>query len=870
MCRFVQRKGMLHNYGIMELQYEEKENVRDMRRVRKVLSVLLLMALVVSTYTVPVLAEDTTVTMEVTGTYGQSDARAMLDLVNSFRQEADVWQWNSDNTTKTEFNKNGAKDIGVLTYDYNLEQIAMQRAMEVAISFSHTRTDGTSCFTATYGGSRSYAENIAAGSSTYEGAFTQWREENESYSGQGHRRAMLNKEYTAIGIGHVVYNGTHYWVQQFGFANSNVAQTTANDAQTTVEIGVVNSQLKGTPALSVTPESIQIKSGETADLPSVNIEFQLGDTWPATRKNTAEVAANWTAASDIITVANGKITANKGGNTQLKADVFGQTVTVDVEVESTCDHEWDAGVITKEATCTGAGVRTFTCSICKETREEEIEALPHQLEITPAVEATCTTAGSTEGKVCKVCNTVVAEVKTIPALGHDLSDWKVVTEPTWDTEGKEERTCSRCDFVESHPIASLSSGHEHSFTGEETIIKEATCTETGEKQIACASAPDCKAVETSTIPALGHDWSEWKVETEATWDTEGEQIRSCSRCGTEDSEVIKKLSETHVHVFNGAETILKEATCTEAGEKQTACFEPRCQEVKKEVIPALGHRYGNPSFEWSEDYKAAEAVFTCNVCNDMQKPAVAVTTKTSGSTVIYTATVAFEDKNYSDTKMVTVLPDKTEDGSDVRVVSQPGIRDIPEELQKIEVNGTKLNTENAIFTVMAEAIRKHSEYKNEENVQIYDVELQVYNTASKVWEKVTADNFPKDGVEVTLPYPDGTTKDGYDFSAAHLFAHDVNGHKAGEIEYPSVTKADEGVRFTVNGLSPIMLAWQEIPKEDPKSTKVPSSTSTQNPAGTKKAPKTGDMSDTGMLLLCLAASVGMMGYVLTYRKKRIY
>ena len=65
-----------------------------MRRARKVLSILLLMALVVSTYTVQAFAADTTAAMEVTGTYGQDDARAMLELVNNFRQEADVWQWN--------------------------------------------------------------------------------------------------------------------------------------------------------------------------------------------------------------------------------------------------------------------------------------------------------------------------------------------------------------------------------------------------------------------------------------------------------------------------------------------------------------------------------------------------------------------------------------------------------------------------------------------------------------------------------------------------------------------------------------------------------------------------------------------------------
>ena len=35
-----------------------------------------------------------------------------------------------------------------------------------------------------------------------------WREDEEDYNGQGHRRNMLNENFTAIGMGHVYYNGT--------------------------------------------------------------------------------------------------------------------------------------------------------------------------------------------------------------------------------------------------------------------------------------------------------------------------------------------------------------------------------------------------------------------------------------------------------------------------------------------------------------------------------------------------------------------------------------------------------------------------------------------------------------------------------------
>ena len=185
-----------------------------------------------------------TTTIGIDLQYGQSEARDMLQMVNSFRTNpSEAWAWNQSNSERDNYS-----NLSYLQYDYELERIAMLRAAEIAISFSHTRPNGTDCFTA-YGSSNTYSykgENIASGYPTASAAFEGWKETNEQYSGQGHRRNMLGESFNAIGIGHVSYNGRHYWVQEFGYAVfPNTAPTAANNNRQTVNIETLSSYTPG-------------------------------------------------------------------------------------------------------------------------------------------------------------------------------------------------------------------------------------------------------------------------------------------------------------------------------------------------------------------------------------------------------------------------------------------------------------------------------------------------------------------------------------------------------------------------------------------------------------------------------------------------
>lgn len=172
----------------------------------------------------------------VTGQYAQTDARAMLKGINDFRtSEAEAWYWNESNSKKIK-----CSDLQKLTYDYTLERIAMLRAAEITQLFSHTRPDGTKCFTAYEGTNYKYmGENLAMGTLDRDGALEALKETYEDYKGQGHRRNMLDSGYTAVGVAHFCYNGLDYWVQEFGAPALDTKKTTANDAETSVKVSLV-------------------------------------------------------------------------------------------------------------------------------------------------------------------------------------------------------------------------------------------------------------------------------------------------------------------------------------------------------------------------------------------------------------------------------------------------------------------------------------------------------------------------------------------------------------------------------------------------------------------------------------------------------
>ncbi|WP_418405748.1 leucine-rich repeat protein [Blautia sp.] len=281
-------------------------------------------------------------------------------------------------------------------------------------------------------------------------------------------------------------------------------------------------------------------------------------------------------------------------------------------------HNWDSGKVTKAATCTATGTKTYTCSRCKKTRTETIAATGHKEVKDAAVAATCETTGKTEGSHCSVCNTVIKAQTTVAALGHSWDGGKVAKAATCTAAGTKTYTCTRCKKTRTETIAAT--GHK--------VVKDtavaATCETTGKTEGSHCSVCGTVLKAQTTVAALGHSWDGGKITKAATCTAAGTKTYTCTRCKKTRTETIAatghkavkdaavaatcettgKTEGSHCSVCGTvlkAQTtvaalghswdngkVTKAVTCTAAGTKTYTCT--RCKKTRTETIAATGHK----------------------------------------------------------------------------------------------------------------------------------------------------------------------------------------------------------------------------------------------------------------------------------------
>ena len=196
-------------------------------------------------------------------------------------------------------------------------------------------------------------------------------------------------------------------------------------------------------------------------------------------------------------------------------------------------HSWNSGSVTTAATCTAAGTRTYTCTVCSRTKTEAIAALGH----------TGGTATCTAKPVCTRCNTAYGS-----ALGH--------TTPTaYTTDGTNHwKVCGRgCGTI--------------------VVAKAAHSGGTA----TCTAAKTCTTCGVSYGSALGHDYSSKTttstyLKSNATCTAAAVYYYKCSRC-----------------TAKGTTTYSSGSALGHTGGTATCTAKPVCTRCNTAYGSALGH-----------------------------------------------------------------------------------------------------------------------------------------------------------------------------------------------------------------------------------------------------------------------------------------
>ena len=480
-------------------------------------------------------AETATTPVSISVQYGQTEARTILNMINEMRTSStDAWYWKQDDTTKTY-----CTNLQPLQYDYDLEKTAMQRAAEIAIIYSHTRPNNKDTFSAFYENSVYYTyagENIAAGYGTADSVNDGWREDNELYAGQGHRRNMLNSKFNCVGIGHVYYNGFHYWVENFAYRDKvNTTPVSADNTETTLTIPVATSKISNFN-ITFDKDEYSLKTGESTSISVSDPAISVFGHW-GSRFVFVTDTPDLTIADSTVATLSGSITGISEGDTTISASLYGLTAhqTAAVKVHN-CENHWDDGKITTTPTCTKTGVKQYTCTICSETKTEEIAALGHDYSSDWTIDtaAACETVGS-KSHHCTRCDSK-KDVTEIPASGHSWNDGAITTEPTCTDEGVKTFTCNACGKTRTEAVAALG----HNYSSDWTIDTAAVCETVGSKSHHCTRC-DSK-IDVTEIPASGkHTWNNGVITKPATIAKEGVKTYTCTVCGVTRTETIAKL-----------------------------------------------------------------------------------------------------------------------------------------------------------------------------------------------------------------------------------------------------------------------------------------------------------------------------------------
>ena len=277
------------------------------------------------------------------------------------------------------------------------------------------------------------------------------------------------------------------------------------------------------------------------------LKFKIKDT---AKPNTYEIGLSYSqgdmsnADGDDVTatIHAGKITVTcnhtYGSWEKNTAENHKHTCKVCGNVE-TAAHTWDSGKVTEAPTHTKEGTKTYTCTVCGETKTEKVEKLKEHSY------GEWTKHDDKQHKHSCVCGDT-------QYAAHTWDSGKVTKAATCKDAGEKLYTCTACGETKTEAIAKT---NNHTYGS-------------WEKNTAENHKHTCKVC--GNVETAAHTWDNGKVTKAATCKDTGEKLYTCTACGETKTEAIAK---TNNHTYGSWEKNTAENhkhTCKVCGNVETA------------------------------------------------------------------------------------------------------------------------------------------------------------------------------------------------------------------------------------------------------------------------------------------------------------
>lgn len=344
--------------------------------------------------------------------------------------------------------------------------------------------------------------------------------------------------------------------------------------------------------------------------------------------------------------------------TEAMSSIAGESVEYKKE---TCDHHYihfDETYFTKKKDSDGNKTdewntgESYVCTVCGKSVEEPTEPKKNSMG----------SSSDYEKKKAQYDKDKAEYDEVVKNAGHTYT----AKDPKW-TKNDDGTYSVTFDTLVCSSVCEKEKNQRDCLVNDDTITIKLNKSVTAQAEItktegSCTDENGVKVTYTATGEAEGHKYTvsnvvetgkgEHTLKSEFKWTKlkdggySATVSAKCEVCGAEEKDVQAEVT-----------SVTKDATCTEDAQitytAKATCLGQELTETKAAEVQegtALGHKYKG-EIKWSEDFKSADATFTCETCKDVQTVKADVTKKigdatcTTGGKVTYTAKAELKDKN---------------------------------------------------------------------------------------------------------------------------------------------------------------------------------------------------------------------------------